>query len=353
MTKRVNRARVLIDIVIPGALVAALAVASAAEPAQDGKKYVAPKTEFGHPDLRGVWNFSSNTPLERPARFGNRAFMTREEYAAMQAQMRARSEAADNSPDSGVGGPGGYNQFWIESRDQGANLRTSLIVDPPNGRLPPRLPGVKTEFGGLGPDTGGERPVRFRVGGVRKDGYLDRGLSERCLMGFNSGPPFMPSMYNNNVQIFQSRTDVVIMTEMIHDARVVPIDGRPYLDPELKQWSGDSRGHWEGDTLVVETKNFTDKIEAFYGSGDGSDLTLTERFTRVGPDQVNYEFTVVAPKTFTAPITALVPMVRADGEMFEYACHEGNYGLPNILQGERQEELEAAAKAPAKEKTRR
>jgi hypothetical protein len=154
-------------------------------------------------------------------------------------------------------------------------------------------------------------------------------------------------MYNNNVQIFQTKTHAVIMTEMIHDARIVPIDGRPHLDPALRQWSGDSRGRWEGDTLVVETTNFTDKTNVFRGAGDGTDMKLTERFTRVGPNRVNYEFTIEAPKTFTRPFTALVPMVSAEGELFEYACHEGNYGMVNILQGARQEEREAAAKAPA------
>lgn len=313
----------------------------ASDPAK--KKYTPPKTEFGQPDLRGVWNFSSSTPFERPARFKDREFMTREEYAQMQAQVQARSEESDNTT-GGSGGVGGYNQFWVESADQGANLRTSLVIDPPDGRLPPLQPGVKSESGGLGPDTGGQRPVRFRVGGVRKDGPEDRGLSERCLMGFNSGPPFVPSMYNNNVQIFQTKTHAVIMTEMIHDARIVPLDHRPHLDPELKQWSGDSRGRWEGETLVIETRNFTDKTNVFRGAGNGTSMKLIERFTRVGPDQVNYEFTIDDPATFTQSFTALVPMVRAEGELFEYACHEGNYGMVNILQGARQEEREAAAK---------
>lgn len=341
MITSVNRTLLLSNLLVAWALASVCVVADADEPGKSGKKYVAPKTEFGHPELRGVWNFSSDTPFERPARFKGREFMTKEEYAQMQAQVQARSEAQDSST-GGSGGVGGYNQFWVESGDQGANLRTSLIIDPPDGRLPARQPGVKSENGGLGPDTGGQRPVRFRVGGVRKDGPEDRGLSERCLMGFNSGPPFVPSMYNNNVQIVQSKTHVVIMTEMIHDARVVPLDGRPHLDPALRQWSGDSRGHWDGDTLVVETTNFTDKTNVFRGAGDGTDMKLIERFTRVGPDQVNYQFTIEAPKTFTKPFTALVPMVRAEGDLFEYACHEGNYGMVNILQGARQEEREAA-----------
>ena len=200
--------------------------------------------------------------------------------------------------------------------------------------------GAVVQRGGLGPDTGGARPVRFRVGGIRKDGPEDRGLSERCLMGFNSGPPFMPSMYNNNVQIFQTKNHVVIMTEMIHDARVVPIDGRPHLDDSLPQWSGDSRGYWDGDTLVVTTKNFTDKTQSFRSAGVGSNLTLTEYFSRTGPDQAEYKFTIEDPTTFTNPITVLVPMVRADGDMYEYACHEGNYGMFNILGGARKEEAE-------------
>jgi hypothetical protein len=322
-----------------------IAASQAAEPASSAKKYVAPKTEFGHPELRGVWNFSSNTPFERPAQYKDREFLTKEEVEKQHQQIIQRSETSDNATGGGVGG---YNQFWVESLAQDANLRTSLVVDPPNGRMPPLQPGVKSENGGLGPDTGGQRPVRFRVGGVRKDGPEDRGLSERCLMGFNSGPPFVPSMYNNNVQIFQSKNTVVIMTEMIHDARIVPIDNRPALDPELKQWSGDSRGRWEGDTLVVETRNFTDKTNVFRGAGSGTTMQLTERFTRVGPDRVDYRFTVDDPATFTKPFTALVPMVRADGELFEYACHEGNYGMSNILSGARAEEREAAEKAQKK-----
>ena len=334
-----------------GLLVSATALAAEpAKPAQK-KKYVAPRTEFGTPDLRGVWNFSSNTPLERPAQFSGREFMTAEEAAKLKAAAEARFEAAENAEageSRGGGGVGGYNQFWVESLAQGENQRTSLVVDPPDGKLPPLRPGIKPENGGLGPDTGGKRPVRFRVGGIRKDGPEDRGLSERCLMGFNSGPPFMPSMYNNNVQIFQTKTTAVIMTEMIHDARIVPLDNRPHVDSSIRQWSGDSRGHWEGDTLVVETSNFTDKINTFRGAGTGATMQLTERFTRVGPDRIDYQFTINDSATYTKPFTVLVPMVRADGDLFEYACHEGNYGMANILSGARQEELEGKGEGGSK-----
>jgi len=323
--------------------VALLGAVTAHAADQKKAKFNVPKNEYGQPELRGVWNFSSNTPFQRPAKYQGREFMTKEEVQAEHEAIVKRSEQQDAST-GGSGGVGGYNQFWVESLAQDENYRTSLLIDPPDGQLPALQPGMKSENGGLGPDTGGQRPVRFRVGGVRKDGPEDRGLSERCLMGFNSGPPFVPSMYNNNVQIFQSKTHAVIMTEMIHDARVVPIDGRPHLDPALRQWSGDSRGRYEGDTLIVETTNFTDKTNVFRGAGNGTTMKLTEYFTRVGPDRVEYKFTIDDKTTFTKPFTALVPMVRAEGELFEYACHEGNYGMVNILQGARQEEREAAEK---------
>jgi hypothetical protein len=336
-TKRASR-------VLAAAIMTALGVATAhsAEPPKQ-PKYSVPKNEYGQPELRGVWNFSSNTPFERPARFKGREFMTKEEVEADHNAIVKRSEQSDNES-GGRGGVGGYNQFWVESLAQDENYRTSLLIDPPDGRLPALQPGFKSENGGLGPDTGGQRPVRFRVGGVRKDGPEDRGLSERCLMGFNSGPPFVPSMYNNNVQIFQSKNTAVIMTEMIHDARIVKLDAKTHIDPELRQWSGDSRGWYEGDTLVVETRNFTDKTNVFRGAGAGTTMKLTERFTRVGKDRVDYKFTIDDTTTFKAPFTALVPMIRSEGELFEYACHEGNYGMVNILQGERMEEREAAKK---------
>jgi hypothetical protein len=336
------------SVLATGLIALATSTAQAAE-SDSAKKYSAPKTEFGAPDLRGVWNFSSDTPLERPAQYKDREFFTKEEVEAQRAKVKARFDEAAKPTDlsdkaSKSGDPGGYNQFWVESAAQDANLRTSLIIDPPNGRMPPMQPGVKVQAGGLGPDTGGQRPVRFRVGGTDKDGPESRGLSERCLMGFNSGPPFMPSMYNNNVQIFQTKTHAVIMTEMIHDARIVPLDNRPHVDSAITPWSGDSRGHWEGDTLVVDTLNFTDKIQSFRAAGTGKSFHLTERFTRVGKDRVDYQFTVDDPASFTKPITVLVPMIRAEGDLYEYACHEGNYGMSNILSGARQEEKAAPAK---------
>ena len=197
--------------------------------------------------------------------------------------------------------------------------------------------------GGVSEDFPSERPVRFVVGGIAKDGPEDRGLSERCIVGFNSGPPFMPSSYNNNVQLIQHQDHVVILTEMIHDARVVPLDRNHNLTDDIRLWSGDSRGYWDGDTLVVETKNFNGLTQSFISSpyGDSYNKSLVERFTRVSADTVEYEFTIDDPSTFSDKITAMVPMTRVDGLLYEYSCHEGNYGMANMIRGERRQELDA------------
>ncbi len=323
----------LISVAVAAAVSGAVTF-SAFAASDDG--YVAPRTEWGHPEIRGVWNFSSNTPMERPRQYGDRQFYTPEEVIERNRLAAIAAEEGDGQ--SSQGGVGGYNQFWVEGLPQDLNLRTSIIIDPPDGRLPARVEGAPMAFGGLGPDSPGTRPVRFTVGGVGKDGPEDRGLSERCLLGFNSVPPFLPSMYNNNVQLFQNKDHVVILNEMIHEARIVPIDGRPHLPEEVAQWTGDSRGYWDGETLVVETTNFTDLTQTFRGTGIGANMKLTERFTRVADDRVDYQFTVDDPKAYVAPFTGLVPMFRSDGEMYEYACHEGNYGMINILRGARVDE---------------
>lgn len=296
------------------------------------EKYQAPRNELGQPDLRGVWNFSSDIPLQRSPEFEDKEFLTDEDIA----NLKARTDAAYNQLNEV--GVGGYNLFWIEHKGQGENRRTSLITYPDNGRLPGVHAGVERIGGGLGPDVNGTHPVRFVVGGIGKDGPEDRGLSERCLVGFNSGPPFMPSMYNNNLQIFQTAKHVVIMTEMIHDARIVPLDGRPYPANDIQQWSGVSRGYWDGDSLVVETRNFNDLTQSFASAGSSVNKVLTEKFTRVSDDIVEYEFTIDDADTFKDKITGVVPMAKVDGEIFEYACHEGNYGMFNILSGARAEE---------------
>ena len=318
--------------------------------AQNGD-YQVPRTEWGQPDLQGVWNFSSDVPMQRPQRYGTQQFLTEEELEERRAQVAANRAAADaaaaqlvldpEAPEA-TSNPGGYNDFWIEVAGLGDVVRTSHIIHPEDGRIPPAVEGAARQFGGLGPDIPGERPVRYVVGGISKDGPEDRGLSERCIVGFNSGPPFVPSLYNNNMQIFQNRDTAVIMTEMIHDARIVPLVEKPPLHDDVRLWSGDSRGWWDGDTLVVETKNFTGYRQTFASTGTDYDMVLTERFTRTAYDTVEYEFTIDDPSTFTDRITAVVPMIKVAGQIYEYACHEGNYGMMNTLRGARVDEQRLA-----------
>lgn len=318
--------------------------------AQSGSDYEAPRTQWGQPDLQGVWNFSSNIPMQRPEQYGTQEFLTREQIAAAIARQEAAAAAAAAAaaqrvvdPDAPpvTDNPGGYNDFWVESAGIGDTVRTSHIIYPENGRIPAAVEGAPRQRGGLGPDIPGDRPVRYVVGGIAKDGPEDRGLSERCIVGFNSGPPFTPSLYNNNLQIVQSQNTAVILTEMIHDARIVPLGDKPPLDDDIRLWSGDSRGYWDGDTLVVETKNFNGYRQTFAGRGSNLDMVLTEKFTRTAFDTVDYEFTIDDPSTYTDKITAVVPMTKVAGQIYEYACHEGNYGMVNILRGARVEEREA------------
>jgi hypothetical protein len=302
--------------------------------------YQVPRTEYDQPNLQGVWNFASHTPVQRNESLGDREYFTTEENEENRELSVSTFEARAESHFDGVGG---YNSFWYERAAIGYDLRTSLITYPENGRIPPAVEGAFMQRGGVSEDFPSERPVRFVVGGIAKDGPEDRGLSERCIVGFNSGPPFMPSSYNNNVQLIQHQNHVVILTEMIHDARVVPLDRNHNLTDDIRLWSGDSRGYWDGDTLVVETKNFNGLTQSFISSpyGDSYNKSLVERFTRVSADTVEYEFTIDDPSTFSDKITAMVPMTRVDGLLYEYSCHEGNYGMANMIRGERRQELDA------------
>ena len=308
--------------------------------------FVVPRTEWGQPDLQGVWNFSSNVPMERPVRFGNRQFMTAKEIEEMQAR-RAAADAASDSALEIEGVDESYNDFWVENAGIGETVRTSHIVYPEHGRLPPFAAGAIERQGIYGGESTGEtRPVRIAAGGIGTDGPEDRGLSERCIIGFNAGPPLVPSLYNNNVQIIQSRDTIVLLTEMIHDARIVTLYDSaadiPELTDAVRLWTGDSKGYWDGDTLVVQTANFNGLSASFNGSGTSWEKTLTERFTRVGEHTVDYQFTVDDPATFTDSFTAIVSMTKVGGQLYEYACHEGNYGMFNILRGARVQERLAA-----------
>jgi hypothetical protein len=289
--------------------------------------YQAPRTEWGKPDLQGVWNFSSNVPMQRPTRYGERQFLTDQEIE----DVLARRAEADANSDSALpieGVDASYNDFWIENAGIGDTLRTSHIIYPTDGQLPDLAEGAVTRL--------------RRPGSATINGPEDRGLSERCLVGFNAGPPFVPSLYNNNVQIIQNEDHVVLMTEMINDARIAPVfdssDAQPMLDEKLRLWSGDSHAYWDGDTLVVVTNNFNGLTRSFGRAGTSLHKVLTERLTRVGPYTVDYEFTIDDPATFSDKLTAIVSMTKVAGLLYEYACHEGNYGMVNILRGARVQE---------------
>ena len=326
------------------AVVAAVLLVPGVAGAQSQSEWEPPRLPDGRPDLQGVWDFRTATPLERPEALADRATLTDEEAAAVEFGATAFQRAADAQPPEGS--VGAYNAFWL---DFGTTVtddrRSSLIVDPPDGRLPDVVEGALRHDGSLDVDLPGPRPVRLRSAGIGADGPEDRGIAERCILGFNSGPPMMPSAYNNNMQLFQNEDHVVILNEMVHDARIVPLDGRPHIPDAIRHWTGDARGRWEGDTLVVESRNYSDRTASFDPSaltalGTGSTLRLTERFTRVAEDTLLYEYTVDDPATFTRPFTVALPMRASAMPVFEYACHEGNYGMINALSGARAADAE-------------
>ena len=313
--------------------VVALLPVSAVAQTDGAETWTLPRTPWGDPDLQGIWDFRTMTPLERPEELAGKQVLSDEEAAEYEAE-RLASLDKDRRTEDGLTAEDdvrrAYNQFWW---DYGKTLtedkRTSLIVDPPYGRIPLLTPAAQARVDLR--EEGRRRPAR---------GPEDRSVGERCILGFNAGPPVNPSAYNNNIHIFQIPGSVVILVEMVHDVRVVPMDGRPHLPDHIRQWKGDARGHWDGETLVVESTNFTDKTSV---RGSGPALYLTERFTRVGAETLLYEYTVDDPQSFTAPWSAVIPMQKTEAPMFEYACHEGNYGMFNLLAGARaQEKAEAA-----------
>ena len=306
-----------------GWLAAAATVALVRLPAAQGTLPSAPRTPWGHPDLQGVWTNSTTTPLERPADLADKAVLTEEERRVRDAEVASRVsfDRAGSLP-----GVGAYNEFWME---RGAlNHRTSLVIDPPDGKIPAMTAAGQTRASALA--------------AARKanpaESYETLSAYDRCISRSLPGA-MLPGFYNHNYQIVQTRDYVVILVEMIHDVRIVPLDGRPHTSAAIRSWLGDSRGRWEGDTLVIETRNVNDKVfERGVLFGIGSDLQLTERFRRIGADGMDYQFTVNAPGVYTRPWTAATPMARIDGPIYEYACHEGNYSVPNILKGARAQE---------------
>lgn len=311
------------------------------------------RTEWGHPDLQGVWNFSTEIPFERPARYGDREYLTEGEIREIQARLAAEAAAGavvEADPElADRGAPStderfvyGYDHFWYEMASIAETVRTSQITYPRDGQMPAVLADAPRGSSGFLQDASGERPVRTGSGGIGKDGPEDRGLPERCIVGMNALPPYRPSRYNNNLQIVQNRDHVVILSEMIHNARVIPLNDLPPLPEDMELWTGDSRGYWDGDTLVVETRNFSFLTASLQSLGTGKHKFLTERFTRGNYDTLEYEWTLEDSATFSDRITAVLPMAKVAGQLYEYACQEGNYGLLNILRGAREEERRAA-----------
>ena len=314
-----------------GAVAAPASAQTAGQPAGSTAR-----TAWGDPDLQGVWDFASNTPLNRPEAFGDRLLLTDEEAAERQQVRIAARDRQDNTP-ARAGSTGTYNRFWTDNPRE--TRQTSLVIDPPNGRVPALTPAAQRRFDELAAARIGVDDDAPTPGGFVED-LGPRGLFVRCLMGFNSGPPMKPQSYNQNVQIFQTPAHVVLLNEMVHSARVVPLGDPPALPDGIRQWLGSSRGRWEGDSLVVTTTNFRDTVfdPDRVGGGHrpgGKGLVLEERFTRTADDTLVYEFTMRDPTWYTAPWTARLPMARSDQPLYEFACHEGNYGLENILAGAR------------------
>ena len=285
-------------------------------------------TSWGDPDLQGTWTNTTTTPLQRPDELEGQQVLTEEEYTERDTE-RAERISFDRRPRR-EGDPGVYNDFWLE-RGQ-LNRSTSLVVDPSDGKLP--------ALTGAAEQRRSDRAATAEVIGIA--GPEDRNLYERCISRGLPGS-MMPGFYNHNYQILQAPGYVVILVEMIHDARIIPLDGRPHVDAGINQWLGSSRGRWEGNTLVVETTNFTTvngRGVTVFGASETTQLV--ERFTRVDEDSIDYQFTVTDPTEYARPWTAAIPMTPLGGPLYEYACHEGNYAIANILKGERSQELAAA-----------
>ena len=313
-----------------------------------------PRTPWGDPDLQGIWTSATYTPLERPESLADRQFLSEEEaaeFAALVAEdgvdpLRARGILAAETEEERLAVTRQTqenihydNAVWLteEERKTFSSRRTSLIVDPPNGRIPPRVPEAVAR------EAARRQASRYLVYNIEEssfDSYRTRTLQERCLVWRHEGPPMVPPSYNDMLQIFQTPDHVVVLQEMSNnDPRIIPLDNRPHLSPRIRQWPGDSRGRWEGDTLVVDTVNFNEKTH-YEGSTEA--LHVVERFTRVDAETIRYEFTVQDDRTWAQPWSAEFPLMKRDSPLYEYACHEGNHDIRHILEGARNVERQAA-----------
>jgi hypothetical protein len=316
-------------------VVAALALVTVSIAGQTpaGKRiWTPPRTAWGEPDLQGKWSYATVTPLERPAGQAGRELLSAAEIARLNEEARTGADRRDGTPDADL--ERAYNAYWY---DRGKSSgRTSLIIDPPDGRLPPlTAEGQRRQAAGAAREAGHEY-----------DSWVNRPLQERCIT-YHGVPP-LPTGYNNTYQIFQTPGLVVILDENIHDVRAIPLDGRPHLGRGIRQWNGNSIGHWENNTLVVETTNYGPLTSVRFPAASET-LRSVERFARVAPDQIDYRFTIDDPATYTRPWTAMLPMAGLpDYVIFEYACHEGNYSIRNVLSGARAQEANASNPRAAK-----
>jgi hypothetical protein len=304
------------------------------------------RTAWGDPDLQGVWNYAAGTPFERPAEFAGKATLNDEELAREEARVRERGNGDrrdDGRADLDLNRE--HNEFWFSRRTRILTRRTSLITDPVDGKLPPMTPNAV--------QAQAARAAAQRVRGPA-DSWEDRSLNERCLINEAFGPPILPRVMLGGIfdivfghqfhfRILQSAGYVTILAEYVQGVRIIPLDARPHIPGAVQQWLGDSRGHWEGNTLVVETTNFHTK-RAVAGF-PAEKVRLVERWARTERDTLDYQFTVDDPTTWTKPWTAAVPIERTNGEIYEFACHEGNYGLANILSAARSDERQSGAAA--------
>ena len=333
-------AALAVVVLLMPATAAGQAVLPAAKAATVGKSYTPPRTADGQPDLQGVWTNNTVTPLERPKGLAGKEFYTDAELAENQKRERQRLDL--NLEDGRPTEPGtaadvhyDFAQFGLD-RSQAKMVwdrRTSIVVGP-EGTMPALTPEARKRIA----------EVAAKNKGHELDGPENRPLGARCLARANVGPPMLPSAYNSNLQIVQGAGYVAIDTEMIHDTRIIPLDGRPHISTGIRQWYGDSVGHWEGNTLVIDTTNFTD-LNPFPGA---QNLHVVERLTRVDPDTILYKFTVEDPGMWSKPWSGELPITKIQGQVYEYACHEANYPLANTLRGARVAEQEAAAKKAAK-----
>jgi hypothetical protein len=293
------------------------------------KSWTAPRTPDGHPDLEGIWTNSTRTPLERPEEFRGKPFITEQEAIAYEKRIltQGNRDRRDGDPEADVARA--YNELFFDQGDRlsriDGRIPTSIIIDPPDGRIPLLTPEAQARA----------EAMRAYAKQHPADRAQDRALTERCIYWATAGPPLLPGPYNNLYQIYQTPGHVMLLSEMIHEARMIPLDGRPHLPSGVRLWTGDPRGHWEGDTLVIETTNFTTKTR-FRGSSEN--LKVTERLRRVDAKTILYRFTIDDPTSFTSPWTGELPLVAAAGPIFEYACHEGNQAMVDILAGARVEE---------------